>query len=232
MRIWDLSPGYLNRQSLLGEHRELHGIYSILTTGKRGYARHPETLRWVDALDGLVCRHQQLMAEMKLRGFTDRTPLAAWASAPAWPSSFVTEPGRQILLLRAKYVHREKGRIPLPRNCEQLWAQHKYSVMARSLEEYRRCGRWANRRRSSAEFAGFAKDLVLILRLRPDPGGLANAVEHLWGYVRSAATAEDVAAAKRDPREMFARIQKIAMLRRERYLMSSTALSDFAIFLV
>ena len=30
MRIWDVNPGYLNRQSLLGEHRELHGIYIIL----------------------------------------------------------------------------------------------------------------------------------------------------------------------------------------------------------
>ena len=34
MRIWDVPAGYLNRQSLLGEHRELHGIYSILTNGK------------------------------------------------------------------------------------------------------------------------------------------------------------------------------------------------------
>jgi len=27
MRIWDIDPGFLNAQSLLGEHRELHGIY-------------------------------------------------------------------------------------------------------------------------------------------------------------------------------------------------------------
>jgi len=32
MRLWDINPGYLNRQSLLGEHRELHGIVSILVT--------------------------------------------------------------------------------------------------------------------------------------------------------------------------------------------------------
>lgn len=30
MRVWDLSPGHLNDRSLLGEHRELHGIVSIL----------------------------------------------------------------------------------------------------------------------------------------------------------------------------------------------------------
>jgi len=46
MRVWDLPAGYLNRQSLLGEHRELHGIHTILTQNKTGCASHPETLRW------------------------------------------------------------------------------------------------------------------------------------------------------------------------------------------
>ena len=34
MRIWDVNPGYLNRQSLLGEHRELHAIFSIIKNNK------------------------------------------------------------------------------------------------------------------------------------------------------------------------------------------------------
>ena len=75
MRVWDLPAGYLNRQSLLGEHRELHGIYSIITESKSGYANHPETLRWVRTLSGLAMRHRQLAAEMFLRGYVDRTPI-------------------------------------------------------------------------------------------------------------------------------------------------------------
>ena len=71
MRVWDLPAGYLNRQSLLGEHRELHGIHSILTRNKTGYASHPETLRWVRTLSGLAMRHRQLVAEMSLRGYVD-----------------------------------------------------------------------------------------------------------------------------------------------------------------
>jgi len=63
MRIWDLSPGYLNRDSLLGEHRELHGLYSILVNGKQGYSRHPETLRWAEAVGGLGWRHRELALE-------------------------------------------------------------------------------------------------------------------------------------------------------------------------
>ena len=42
MRIWDVPPECLCRQHLLGEHRELHAIWTILTTGKTGYTRHPE----------------------------------------------------------------------------------------------------------------------------------------------------------------------------------------------
>jgi hypothetical protein len=72
VRIWDVSTGYLNRGSLLGEHRELHGLYTILTEGKRGYSRHPETLRWVGALEGRCWRHAHQVAEMTLRGDVDR----------------------------------------------------------------------------------------------------------------------------------------------------------------
>jgi len=30
MRLWDIRPGYLNRKSLLGEHRERYGFVSLL----------------------------------------------------------------------------------------------------------------------------------------------------------------------------------------------------------
>ena len=45
MRVWDISPGYLNRPSLLGEHRDIHAIVSILTQAQKGFARYPETRR-------------------------------------------------------------------------------------------------------------------------------------------------------------------------------------------
>jgi len=73
MRVWDINPGYLNRQSLLGEHRELHGIVSIILKKKKGYSNHPETVRWIGYGWALRQRHRLLAAEMSLRGFTDRT---------------------------------------------------------------------------------------------------------------------------------------------------------------
>ena len=75
MRIWDLDPALLCDRHLLGEHRELHGIWSILTTGKRGYSRHPETLRWNGRLAALYARHEAEVAEMDRRGFRHASPL-------------------------------------------------------------------------------------------------------------------------------------------------------------
>ena len=85
MRIWDVSPGYLARQQLLGEHRELHGMFSIISGNKRGYARHPETLRWAGHLPALALRHRQLVAEMQLCGYRHRSPLPDMPGAVHWP---------------------------------------------------------------------------------------------------------------------------------------------------
>ena len=69
MRIWDISPKKLCRNHLLGEHRELHAIWSILTKNKKGYSKHPETLRWKNKLAALYARHQEFVKEMKNRGY-------------------------------------------------------------------------------------------------------------------------------------------------------------------
>lgn len=75
MRIWDLSPAKLCRKHLLGEHRELHALWSILTHNKKGYANHPETKRWVGKLKALYRRHADLVMEMKARNYQHKSPL-------------------------------------------------------------------------------------------------------------------------------------------------------------
>ena len=75
MRIWDIPPAKLCRNHLLGEHRELHAIWSILTQHKKGYSRHPETLRWQGKLKALYLRHDRLVQEMGNRGYMHRSPL-------------------------------------------------------------------------------------------------------------------------------------------------------------
>lgn len=75
MRIWDLLPSLLCRQHLLGEHRELHALWVILKENKKGYAHHPETLRWKGKLPALLKRHDALVLEMEKRGYRHATPL-------------------------------------------------------------------------------------------------------------------------------------------------------------
>jgi hypothetical protein len=77
MRIWDIEPSKLCREHLLGEHRELHAIWSIITKGKKGYSKHPETLRWKGKLKALYTRHEKLVGEMKKRDYNHRSPLDA-----------------------------------------------------------------------------------------------------------------------------------------------------------
>ncbi len=103
MRIWDLEPARLCRQHLLGEHRELHALWVILTKEKTGYARHPETRRWRGKLAALYRRHEALVAEMARRGYRHATPLAAAAAVGlAEQKEYTDTPGEQIRILRAK----------------------------------------------------------------------------------------------------------------------------------
>lgn len=70
MRIWDIPCKNLCNKHLLGEHRELHAIWTYLTTDKGGsYKKHPETLRWKGRLGLLSDRHIEQVLEMKNRGW-------------------------------------------------------------------------------------------------------------------------------------------------------------------
>jgi hypothetical protein len=77
MRVWDIHPKHLCQKHLLAEHRELHGLWNILTRhkGTGGYSRHPETLRWVGKRKALYIRHEALVKEFSRRGYSHHTPL-------------------------------------------------------------------------------------------------------------------------------------------------------------
>lgn len=183
MRVWDIHPGYLNRQSLLGEHCELHGVVSILSLDKTGYSNHPETKRWKGRGWAIRQRHRLLAAEMAFRGFRDRTPVRLRSAAGQWPDWFIDTPGRQFTLLADKYGGKEPGRIPLPRTSHELWSHHKYSVMARSQAAYRELGKRVSGLRGRDGFDALALELVNWLRRPPSPGDMRNAVQHMRGYV-------------------------------------------------
>jgi hypothetical protein len=223
MRIWDIDPGFLNDRSLLGEHRELHGIVSIIRKKKTGYARHPETRRWKPHLRSLVVRHELLVEEMKLRGFKHRSPIRANITAIRWPSHFLDQPVAQYTILQQKYRIRPPGRIPLPGSVQELWARHKYSVMARSPRVYQETG--ARVARGEIGFAEAALHVVGLLRTVPPAGRLANAVIHMWGHV-----SDHAGFSPRDLEigSLLHEIQRLTTIHNITYLWRSTALSELA----
>lgn len=103
MRIWDVPPSMLCRQHLLGEHRELHALWRILSEDRKGYAHHPETKRWRGKLAALYLRHEALVAEMERRGYQHASPLdPALATGLAVQSDVVDSLERQLEILRTK----------------------------------------------------------------------------------------------------------------------------------
>ena len=113
----------------------------------------------------------------------DRSPVLLKTQRLKWPEIFVDPPITQFSILVGKYKDKEQGRIPLPQNVQQLWAQHKYSVMARDATEYKRIGRWVASGKTTNGVSDLYQELVLLLRCPPDEGNLRNAIQHMWGYV-------------------------------------------------
>ncbi len=103
MRIWDISPSLLCRQHLLGEHRELHAVWSVIIKKKRGYSKHPETIRWIGKLKALYTRHLTLVEEMKKRNYNHKSNLAPhFALGNKKQDVFINTISEQIEILKKK----------------------------------------------------------------------------------------------------------------------------------
>jgi len=226
MRIWDLNPGYLNRQSLLGEHRELHGLVSIIKYNKEGYSKHPETLRWIGFGWALKQRHKLLVAEMNLRGYTDRSPVLLRSNSGAWPEIYIDEPALQIAILNKKYKYLESGRIPLPKNAQTFWAQHKYSVMARDIAAYKEIGKWVTSKPGSKGLGNVANEITAILRAPPEKRLVENTLLHMWGYVSKYSSITGNRLNSLSSKALLMEIQKLSLSNKVKYLISSTSLSE------
>lgn len=226
MRVWDIRPGYLNLQSLLGEHREIHALVSIIENNKRGYAHHPETLRWKPHLGTLKLRHDQDFTEMTVRGYQHHSPVGESALGP-WPEAYLDEPGAQFEILRHRYRDKESGRISLPETIQQLWAQHRYSVLARDPEFVHKVELQLRRGDESLRFGTLAAELVARLRRPPVEEHLLNTLVQMQqrGYDKKWTPQGQ----RLDASAILTDIVRTA--HSHRAILQSTALSDFAFWL-
>jgi hypothetical protein len=104
MRVWDLPCEILCRYHLLGEHREIHAIWSILTKNRKGYCSHPETVRWKGKLLALYNRHENIVYEMKRRGYLHNSSLdkSLAVGQKEQQTIFIDDPMRQRKILQQK----------------------------------------------------------------------------------------------------------------------------------
>ena len=103
MRIWDIPVEKLCRNHLLGEHRELHAMWSVITQNKKGYSKHPETIRWVGKLKALYLRHNEQVNEMKNRGYNHQSPLDVKnATGISKQDTYLDTRRKQIQILKQK----------------------------------------------------------------------------------------------------------------------------------
>jgi uncharacterized protein YbgA (DUF1722 family) len=129
-------------------------------------------------------------------------------------------------LLGEKYAaDGRSGRIPLAKNTQQLWAQHKYSVMASDPKLYSELGGEVAHGKYADDMEGLALLLTQTIRIRPTEGRLRNALLHMWGYF-----SEDGAQPAEDNAELIGQIQRLAVEQEQSYLLASTALSGLAVW--
>ncbi len=238
VRVWDVHPGYLSRQSLLGQHVEIHGIYSIITQGKKGYACHPETMRWREQLGRLRQRHALTVSEMCHRGFRHKSPLHEVAGDECGDGEmlFLDRPSQQLLLLDEKYrVNEQRGRLPLPRRASEFWAHHKYAVMARGYQYYRQVQTHLHHEGDLpiGEAHGLVDMVTGMVQEPPSRKGLGNAIAHLWGYFKNTASREEKDAFfSLDDSDLSAKLEFVRCLTAEYaqpYLLYATVFVDLPV---
>ena len=99
--------------------------------------------------------------------------------------------------------------------------------MARDPELYRTTG--PKVAAGQISFKELSHLLVILLRIRPLPGRMTNALDHMWGYV-----SEKSPALRKELNlpQLFKEIQIQAMAHKVDYLLGSTALGEFGAWLI
>lgn len=239
MRVWDTHPGYLSRNSLLGQHAEIHALISVICNDKKAYGSHPETLRWKGRLQELAIMHEFTVKEMQLRGFRHASPCPSGIpgnSCDTLPGrrEYVDHPAQQIELLREKNRSRSSiGRIPLPVRGSDYWAHHKYSVMARGYNYYREVQSFMGKKEDlpvSREHDLIEKVLG-IMELPVKDRALCNTIDHLWGYFKEETSREEkqryLQRSKELAPDLIYFFYNLALKYKKIYLLHSTIFADF-----
>ena len=231
-QILDIHPGYLGNQELINETGLLHRLVNETTNPetKKLYTRGQQT----EGQDGRDTYRRYLwnLAEMKFRGIEyeyPEIPILRNEKRNNLPASF-SATAQQLGYLYKRHGIGNDARIPLPKNSQQLWAQHKYSILARDVNLYRELGPMVAMMRTASSFSMLTDYLTLSLRTQPNIGGIRNALQHMWGYV-SDRDKGNTHISEWSLQKLNHAIQDEVVKHGEKYLMHSTALTDLQTWL-
>ena len=173
-------------------------------------------------------RRRVVAAELRLRG-RDPGSVPPANSSCVWPEP-LSPLWEQVLEQAPESSGALPGRISIPSGAHGLWAQHKYSVMARSPQSYKEIGQ---------EVAGTGKGppspqlfawLLELLRAPPPLPRSRNAISHMWGYVSKSTTPDVRALAESEldlrPRRVLDRVAALSRVNNVTYILESTALGE------
>ena len=163
---------------------------------------------------------------MALRRYRHYSPGGQAALGP-WPDVYLDAPGAQFAILRHRYRDQESGCIPLPETTQQLWARHRYSVLARHSDSVQRVVQQLTHDDEALRFGALAPELVTRLRQPPAGGQLLRALVqmHRKGHDEEL---------EREVERPDASAIRTGLLRRpgsQRSVLQSTALGDLAFWL-
>lgn len=221
MNIWDISYGYLGPSALSIAQAELQALI-------QQQAKPAENKRWHGLGWAQCLRYRELRCELELRGQVIDDLGSGTAQIGVWPECFEA-PYLQFQRWADTVSAGQQGRIPLPKNAQELWSHHKYSVLARDQKAYKEIGQGLAQQLLS--FEELAEMLVNILRIPPQEGGVQNAVQHMWGYVALSASEHGGAFQTWSLAELLHATQAQAKTKNQQYLWHSTALSELMIWL-
>ncbi|WP_416307141.1 DUF1722 domain-containing protein [Neptunicella sp. SCSIO 80796] len=211
---WIIHPGYLTDSDLLLAYE---GAQALVT-------QEPSCTEQ-------IFRYNMLAAEIILRQLADIKLLSFTNSRLSSSRSCQTSPYQQFEQLRVRYQNKISGRILLPANAQQLWSQHKYSIMARDVNLYKRIGREVAQMKPATQYSELALLLTQQLSVRPGPGGIYNALQHMWGYVSAVDITNNDNMTEWSASELLLKIQLNTLKIKQFYLLSSTALSELYVWI-
>lgn len=221
--VFDIDAGLLDDELLASQMRFLVGLVGA---GRNLGAQTAAPAGWQGHEDALALRLNQVQEESALRGGAIPGRVPVTPESVIWPIPRAASLEAQLAMIRDRADQGRVGRIRLPRNDHELWASYKYSVLARNYRAYQSFGQRVAARRIPLEELWLS--MVSASRVAPLPGGIRNALQHMWGYVSGHSAmspqTEDLPALARE-------IQQQAAAHKVSYLLNSTALGELRAWL-